>query len=296
MKLRIFFGAIFLSVILHSCVVLSTKKYKSLVSERDSLATRTGILEDALAKLKADTVQSRAQIRDQKQQLNNLQHQINDLEGAYNTLNGKYTRLNDKLSTVNSNLNSSSSRVNQLSDDLKKREERLNEVEETLHKRDEAANALKAKLQDALLGFKQNGLTVDIKNGKVYVSLSEKLLFPSGSIVIDEHGKQALAQFAAVLNKEADINIAVEGHTDDKKVINLGQIKDNWDLSVLRATSVCRYLTEIEKVDPHRLTATGTSEFQPISIENTAEARAENRRIEIVLTPKLDELYNLIDK
>jgi chemotaxis protein MotB len=296
MKLRYFFGAFLLAIILNSCVVLSTKKYKSLVAERDSLATRTGILEDTVAKLKADTSRLRALVRDQKQQLNNLQHQINDVEGAYASLNKKYLAANNNVSTLNSNLNSSSSRVNKLSEDLKKREERLSEVEDILRKRDEAANALKTKLQDALLGFKQNGLTVDIRNGKVYVSLSEKLLFPSGSIVIDEHGKQALRQFAIVLNKEQDINIAVEGHTDDQKVINLGQIKDNWDLSVLRATSVCRYLTEVEKVDAHRVTATGTSEFQPVSTDNTAEARARNRRIEIVLTPKLDELYNLIDK
>jgi len=99
-----------------------------------------------------------------------------------------------------------------------------------------------------------------------------------------------------VLNKEPDINIAVEGHTDDKKVINLGQIKDNWDLSVMRATSVTRYLTETENVDPHRLTATGKSQYQPIDSANTDEARTKNRRIEIVLTPKLDELYNLITK
>ena len=149
-------------------------------------------------------------------------------------------------------------------------------------------------MQAALLGFQQNGLSVDIRNGKVYVSLTDKLLFPSGSIVIDARGKMALEQLAAVLNKEPDINIAVEGHTDDKKVLNLGQIKDNWDLSVLRATSVCRYLTEVEKVDANRLTATGKSEYQPIDPANTAEARAKNRRIEIVLTPKLDELYNLI--
>jgi chemotaxis protein MotB len=151
-------------------------------------------------------------------------------------------------------------------------------------------------LQKALLGFQQSGLTVDIRNGKVYVSLADKLLFPSGSIIIDERGKAALKQLAAVVNKEPDINMAVEGHTDDKKVKNLGQIKDNWDLSVLRATSVTRYLTETEGVDPHRLTATGKSEFQPIDANATDEARAKNRRIEIVLTPKLDELYNLITK
>jgi chemotaxis protein MotB len=186
--------------------------------------------------------------------------------------------------------------VNQLSSDLEKREARLKEVEDILHKQDAATNALKDKLQQALLGFQQSGLTVDIRNGKVYVSLTDKLLFPSGSITIDDHGKQALKQLAAVLNKEPDINIAVEGHTDDKKVINLGQIKDNWDLSVMRATSVVRYLTETEKVDPHRLTATGKSEFQPIDPSGTPEALAKNRRIEIVLTPKLDELYNLITK
>jgi len=280
MRIKYYFFAALLCTALHSCVILSPKKYKALVAGRDSLATRTGTLEDTVARLRADTMR--------------LHHQIAGLQNSYNTLNNNYTALNDKYNSLNGNYSTTSSKVSELSSDLKKREARLKEVEDILRKRDEAANALKAKLQDALLGFQQNGLTVDIRDGKVYVSLADKLLFPSGSIVIDEHGKMALQQLAAVLNKELDINIAVEGHTDDKKVINLGQIKDNWDLSVLRATSVCRYLTEIEKVDPHRLTATGKSEYQPIDPAATPEARAKNRRIEIVLTPKLDELYNLI--
>nr|WP_246139000.1 OmpA family protein [Mucilaginibacter frigoritolerans] len=259
---------------------MSPKKYKALVADRDSLSKRTNALEDTVAKLRADTMR--------------LHRELKDLQDAYNALNANYNALNDKYSSLNSNFNASSSKVNTLSSDLKKREARLKEVEDALHKRDEATSALKDKLQQALLGFQQSGLTVDIRNGKVYVSLADKLLFPSGSIVIDANGKKALEQLAIVLNKETDINIAVEGHTDDKKVINLGQIKDNWDLSVLRATSVCRYLTEVEKVDPHRLTATGKSEFQPIDPANTTEARTRNRRIEIVLTPKLDELYNLI--
>jgi len=262
-------------MILHSCVVLSPKRYKSLVKERDSLATLAGNLEDTVARLRADT--------------DRLHHAIHDLQGTYNALNDKYNSLNN-------NYNASSTKVSELSTDLQKREARLKEVEDILRKRDEATNALKDKLQKALLGFQQSGLTVDIRNGKVYVSLTDKLLFPSGSIVIDARGKMALEQLAAVLNKEPDINIAVEGHTDDKRVVNLGQIKDNWDLSVMRATSVCRFLTEVQKVDPHRLTATGKSEYQPIDPANTDEARAKNRRIEIVLTPKLDELYNLITK
>jgi chemotaxis protein MotB len=268
MKIKYYLLAIILISALQSCVVMSPKKHKALVAERDSLLTRSTALEDQVAKLMADTAK--------------IHQELAQLKGNYNTLNSNYT--------------ASSSKVNQLSTDLQKREARLKEVEEILRKRDEATNALKDKLQKALLGFQQSGLSVDIKNGKVYVSLTDKLLFPSGSIVIDDKGKQALKQLAIVLNKEADINIAVEGHTDNKRIVNLGQIKDNWDLSVLRATSVSRYLTETEKIDPQRVTATGKGEFQPIDTANTPEALSKNRRIEIVLTPKLDELYNLITK
>jgi chemotaxis protein MotB len=273
MKLKYYLFAATLCVTLHSCVVLSPKKYKSLLAERDSLSNRSTSLEAQLLSLQADTM--------------HLHRALADLQGNYNTLSTSYNKLND-------NYSNSSTKVTQLSSDLQKREERLKEVEEALKKRDAATNALKDKLQQALLGFQQSGLTVDIRDGKVYVSLADKLLFPSGSIVIDEHGKLALQQLAAVLNKELDINIAVEGHTDIKKVINLGQIKDNWDLSVLRATSVTRYLTEVQKIDPKRLTATGKSQYQPIDPGVTPDALAKNRRIEIVLSPKLDELYNLI--
>jgi len=275
MKTRYYLLAAVLLITLHSCVVLSPKKYKALVAERDSLAGRTVNLEAEVSSLQADTAR--------------LHHELADLREKYRSLNGNYNALD-------SNYSASSSKVSKLSSDLQAREQRLKEVEDALHKRDEATNALKNKLQQALLGFQQSGLTVDIRDGKVYVSLADKLLFPSGSIVINDKGKSALQQLAAVLNKEPDINIAVEGHTDDKKVINLGQIKDNWDLSVLRATSVTRYLTEVENIDPHRLTATGKSQYQPIDPANTDDARTKNRRIEIVLTPKLDELYNLITK
>ena len=246
-----------------------------MVAERDSLSTRTTTLEAQVAQLQADTAR--------------IHHALADLQG-------KYSALNESYSQTNKNLDKTSSQVTQLSTDLQKREARLKEVEDILKRRDEATNALRAKLQQALLGFQQSGLSVDVRNGKVYVSLTDKLLFPSGSIMIDEKGKAALKQLAVVLNKEADINLAVEGHTDNKKVVNLGQIKDNWDLSVLRATSVARYLTETENIDPKRVTATGKGQFQPIDAGNTPEALAKNRRIEIVLTPKLDELYNLITK
>lgn len=269
---------------LSSCVVLSPKKYKALLAKQDSLnmgwsqAQQGNMsLEERISRLRKDTA--------------SLNSQLAELNAQYSEMEGNYTKLRSNSSNE---INKLSGNLNKISEDLKKREQRLKEVEEILRKRDEATNQLKAKLQEALLGFTKNGLTVEIKNGKVYVSLTDKLLFPSGSIIIDEKGKQALTQLAAVLKQQPEINIAVEGHTDSQKINNLGQIKDNWDLSVLRSTSVVRFLTEEQKVESVRMTATGKGEFQPLGSNANAESRSKNRRIEIVLSPKLDELYDLI--
>ncbi|MFM6975680.1 MAG: OmpA family protein [Sphingobacteriaceae bacterium] len=262
---------------LNSCVILSTKKHNALLAQRDSLSVgwdqaqiKIENLELSIDRLKADTMR--------------LNKRISDLQTKVNGLDADYTAL----------LNNSSSEIKRLAEDLKKREARLTEVEDILRKRDEATNALKEKLQKALLGFQKNGLTVEIRNGKVYVSLTDKLLFDTGSIIIDEKGQQALKELAKVLKTQPEINISVEGHTDNQRVNNLGQIKDNWDLSVLRATSVVRYLTDVEKIENSRITATGKGEYQPLAEGNTPDVRSKNRRIEIVLSPKLDELYQLI--
>lgn len=274
------FIAVFAMLILaalHSCVVLSTKKYKALVFQKDSLMTgwnqaqiKIESLEETISRLKSDTSRISSRVR--------------ELETKVASLDANYASLRSN----------SSSEINKLADDLQKREARLKEVEEILRKRDEATTALRDKLQKALLGFQQNGLSVDIRNGKVYVSLTDKLLFSSGSIIIDDKGKLALQELANVLKTQPEINISVEGHTDNQRVVNLGQIKDNWDLSVLRATSVVRYLTDEQKIENSRITATGKGQYQPIDNAATPEARSLNRRIEIVLSPKLDELYNLI--
>jgi len=276
--------ALFFISLLTSCVVMSPKKLNTLLAQKDSLslgweAARIKInsLEGEIVSLRSDTAI--------------LQAKITELEAKNSTLEKKLKGLNDSYTSLRSN---SSSEIRKLSDDLNKREARLKEVEDILRKRDEATNALKNKLQNALLGFQQNGLSVDIKNGKVYVSLTDKLLFSSGSIIIDEKGKLALQELAKVLKTQPEINISVEGHTDNQRVMNLGQVKDNWDLSVLRATSVVRFLTETEKIESNRITATGKGEYQPIEVGNDADIRSRNRRIEIVLSPKLDELYNLI--
>lgn len=260
-----------------SCVVMSTKKYNALLVQKDSLSlgweasrNKSISLEGEIVSLKSDSAL--------------LQDKISELEAKLKTLDDSYVALRSNTS----------SEIQKLADDLQKREERLKEVEDILRKRDESTNALKNKLQKALLGFQQNGLSVDIRNGKVYVSLTDKLLFSSGSIIIDEKGELALKELAKVLKTQPEINISVEGHTDNQRVVNLGQIKDNWDLSVLRATSVVRFLTETEKIENDRITATGKGEYQPIEAGSSTEIRSRNRRIEIVLSPKLDELYNLI--
>lgn len=278
-SMKSLFAPVFIVLItsFSSCVITSPKKYNALLAQKDSLslgweAARVKIesLEQEIAKLKTDT--------------SVLSARISDLSSMIKKLDDSYTSLRSNTS----------SEITKLSADLKRREARLKEVEDILKKRDEATNALKNKLQKALLGFQQSGLSVDIRNGKVYVSLTDKLLFSSGSIIIDDKGKLALQELAKVLKTQPEINISVEGHTDNQKVVNLGQIKDNWDLSVLRATSVVRYLTETEKIENSRLTATGKGEFQPVEEGTSPEVRSRNRRIEIVLSPKLDELYNLI--
>ncbi|WP_442589951.1 OmpA family protein [Pedobacter sp. AW31-3R] len=278
-KIALFLAIGLLASAFSSCVVLSPKKYKALLARQDSLSTGWG--------------ESQVSGEELRKTISGLQKDTADLNGRLNELQGKYDQIDGKYTKLRSN---SSTEISKLSADLKKREQRLQEVEEVLRKRDEASNKLKEKLQQALLGFSQNGLTVEMKNGKVYVSLTDKLLFPSGSIVIDEKGKQALTELAKVLKQQSEIIIAVEGHTDSQKINNLGQIKDNWDLSVLRSTSVVRYLTDTEKVPGIRLTATGKGEFQPLEANTSAEGRSRNRRIEIVLSPKLDELYDLIKK
>ena len=178
---------------------------------------------------------------------------------------------------------------------LREKEIKLNELQNTLNSLDSVINRLNGIVTNALLGFKSDEISVEIKNGKVYVSMSDKLLFKSGSASIEKKGKEALVLLADVLSKNQDIDILVEGHTDNIP-IKTAVYKDNWDLSVARATSIIRILTEEYKIDPKRVTPAGRGEFIPKTSNENAEGRAQNRRTEIILSPKLDELFKLIHK
>ncbi len=179
-------------------------------------------------------------------------------------------------------------------EELRLREANLIELKRLLNSKDSAATALKDHLTKALLGYTNNGLTIEQKNGKVYVTLEEQLLFASGSIVVDARGADALKKLAQALEGNADINVQIEGHTDNVPIKG-GNIKDNWDLSVLRATSVVRILSQNKSIAPVRLTAAGRGEYFPVDPGNTSEARKKNRRIDVILTPKLDEIFQVLE-
>ena len=179
---------------------------------------------------------------------------------------------------------------------LNERSRRVNELEAMLRSREEAITAIRRKVTDALTGFDGKGLSISIKNGNVYVSMDDKLLFRSGSFEIDPNGARAVHDLATVLAQNPDINVMVEGHTDDVPYRPNGQLRDNLDLSAKRATTVVRLLLENKGIAPSRIIAAGRGESLPVASGKTSEARAKNRRTEIILTPKLDELMQLMQE
>jgi chemotaxis protein MotB len=223
------------------------------------------------------------------------------LMGQYQLTQEELQKKEDRLRDAEADLEKRKAEVDKLSADMRIYEEELNnkekrvaELESVLAKKDSTVSALKEKVSAALLGFQDNGLSISTRNGKVYVSLEERLLFESGSTVVDAKGVDALKKLAKVLERETDINVLIEGHTDNVP-IKSASIKDNWDLSVLRATSIVRIITANSKVDPRSLTAAGRGEYFPIDKSNTPEARRKNRRTEIILTPNLDELFKILE-
>ena len=200
-------------------------------------------------------------------------------------------KMEDELRDLEIDLNSKKIDLENMSVELQKREKRVNELEEIIANKDAIVKALKDKVAKALLGFKDKGLTVEQKDGKVYVSMDAKLLFASGSTSVDAGGVKALKELAKVLEDQEDLEILVEGHTDSDKMNSSSHPTDNWELSVLRATSVVKIMLKHSKMNPVNISASGRSEFIPVDTEN----KAKNRRIEVVLIPKLDELFDIIN-
>lgn len=259
------------------------KNIIAVINERDSLCNTLSAREVEILDLK-DIIQT------QKTNISKLQTEKSELTTQYNNL------MNEKLSQaeqMNTALRLKSETLAEKERLLSEREIVLEDLQSKIARQDSITKRLNDIIRGALLGFKSDELSVEVKNGKVYVSMSDKLLFKSASAAIETKGLEAIKVLADVLNKNNDIDILIEGHTDNLP-IRTALYRDNWDLSVARATSIVRILVDEYKIDAKRLTASGKGEFSPRANNSTPEGRAANRRTEIILSPKLDIIMNLL--
>ena len=247
--------------------------------------------ETTIAVLRSDSSMKADKINQLNQSATNLQSNLIRLETARNTLQ---QQLDATKNDASNRLNASQQQINSSKEQIANQQQRLAQLQALINQQKQNTENIRKKMADALVNFNANELSVHTKDGKVYVSLQEDLLFPSGSAVVNPKGKQAISQLAQVLNSNQDINVNIQGHTDSIPI--KGRFEDNWALSVARATSIVRVLTNNYKVDPVRVTASGRSWYEPIDNNTLSQGRANNRRTEIILEPKLDELMKLIQQ
>lgn len=246
--------------------------------------------------LKQSQMETSALREDSAQQANkiiSLQDNVATLQRNVTDLNAKISALNNQNTQLGQQSAEQQNQLSQSKETLEQQQDRLQHLQALLAQQKEQSDALKNKMSEALKGFNSNDLSVYQKNGKVYVSLSENLLFPSASAVVNPKGVDALSKLAAVLNLNSDVSVDIEGHTDSIPI--RGKFKDNWDLSTARANAIVRILVDNYKVDPQRVIASGHSYYDPVESNSTPEGRAKNRRTDIILSPKLDEMYKLLD-
>lgn len=270
-------------------------EYLGRISELDgniaALDNRIGKLHDSLGNCRIKLAENQDFISSLGDRLDEQKKRLAaELDTKNKTLQTKELELNNALAKAEEER----IKLENLRKELEKTVARVRVLENELSRKDSAVKALKDEIAKALAGFDELDIKVEYRNGKVYVSLAEKLLFKSGSISVDPKGQEALLKLATALNKKPDVTVTVEGHTDNKPM-NGEKIKDNWDLSVLRATSIVRIMTEDGKMSAKRVTASGRGENSPIADNASAEGRAKNRRTEIILTPKLDKIFEILN-
>ena len=291
----------------------SEKKALQLNNDLEEKEGKILILGAQLSELRNDSVQN-------GKALTILQDKYNELSDTYDLLTSKNSRymadkaketkkLLEQLEQAQTALFEKEDELNNLSNSLGVKEEelklaeqelsarsiRVTELETIINRKDSMVTALKKSISKALIGLEGEGLTIEKRNGKVYISLEEDLLFASGKYVVNSGGVTALNKLATALSTQTDLEILVEGHTDNIPLSGKGLVKDNWDLSVMRATNVVKVLTKNQSLNPLQLTAAGRAEFVPIASNETKEGRSSNRRIEMILSPNLDDLFDLLE-
>lgn len=306
---------ILLLLMLSSCVV-SKKKFDDMLAQKvkaeaelnenaaelDRITNNYTNLEQNFNQVKADTASLGVSLRENQKKLSGLEAEHQQLNSLYKNLvsssgkmNRDLTQQQQQLLGIQENLDKTRKVNDSLSTSLAEREKKVLELEQVLANKDKAVQDLKSKISNALLNFKENDLTIKVKNGKVYVSLAEQLLFGSGSIEVDKKGVTALQQLAKALKDQKDLNIMVEGHTDNVPVSKKSAyMQDNWDLSVMRATAITKILIS-GGLSPKQIVPAGKGEFSPLVLNDKAENKQKNRRTEIIVTPNLDELFKILE-
>lgn len=332
MKTKILLISVLLLAILASCV--PARQYQDEKQRRQDAEAETAKMRAEFDQMKTTNLELEEKIKLLKKQVEVLEKdttmtgislrkmnlQYDKLNVLYEQLNKKYDdllRLNasetqkisgelqltqDQLSrkeaelkALENELNLRRQNLDKMQADLALKEKKISELEGIIAKKESIMKALRDNLSIALKGFENNGLSIIEKDGKIYVSMDETLLFASGSWTVNAKGKQALSNLSDVLASNPDIFVMVEGHTDNVPYRGSGQVKDNWDLSVMRATSVVKIILGNSSVNPNRITAAGRSEYVPIESGNNSEARQKNRRTEIILTPNMDEFMKILN-
>ena len=288
-------------------------KYTSLKNDYDSLSTQNEAVINERNSLQNQLDQLQKKYDSLITDRNALQQELTALHKKYDALNESYSALEQNSSkeiadNIQKNrellaqleakelaLAAENDRLLKLEADMQERSQRIAELEALIASKDQAMRDLKNAISSALTAFEGKGLTVEQRNGKVYVSMENKLLFKSGSWAIGSEGRVAIEQLGSVLADNPEIAVLIEGHTDNDPFSSGGPIENNWDLSTKRATSIVQILSENARINPESLTAAGRGEYAPIASNDTKEGKAKNRRIEVVLTPKLDEISKLLN-
>ena len=305
-------------VLTTSCV--SKKIYTDLESKYASLRKEKREIADENANIKKDLILAQNRLSQLQRDYDDTTAKRNQLQKEYDITTTNLRNLQESYQALEKNSSSAiaenskknrellaqleakeqalateNSRLEKLKQDMEARSQRIAELESVIAAKDAAMNKLKNAISTALTNFEGKGLTVEQRDGKVYVSMENKLLFQSGSWAVGANGREAVKQLGSVLAENPDIAILIEGHTDDDPYKGTGPLSSNWDLSTKRATAIVQILKENPAINPENLTAAGRGEYAPIATNETAEGKAKNRRIEVILTPKLDEISKLLN-
>ncbi|MFV8464161.1 OmpA family protein [Flavobacterium sp. LB1P62] len=277
----------------------SKKENRRLTDENEDLLKVKNQLELDRSALTSDLSKSKSELEKLKADYAAAQNKFKVLQDSYDALE------KNSSDALQNNMKKNRDLLDQLDEKgkalaleqerLNKSAQRLDELESLIAAKEASMKKLKETLSKALNSFEGKGLTVQQKNGKVYVSMENKLLFNSGSWAVGSEGKKAVVELGKVLGDNPEISVLIEGHTDDDAFAASGPIADNWDLSTKRATAIVAILSENKKINKENLTAAGRGEFSPLASNSTAEGKAKNRRIEIILTPRLDEISKMLN-